>query len=65
MERTARTSPPGVIIESHSPLKEPRLAKEVTVVGAGNVGASALRLADRELADVVLVDVIEGIRQSG
>ena len=37
---------------------------KVTVVGSGNVGAScALRLADRGLADVVLVDVLEGIPQ--
>ena len=34
----------------------------VTVVGAGNVGATtAQRIAERELADVVLVDVVEGI----
>jgi malate dehydrogenase len=40
------------------------MRKKVTVVGAGNVGAScALRLADQELADVVLVDVVEGIPQ--
>jgi len=40
------------------------LRKKVTVVGAGNVGAScALRIADQELADVVLVDVIEGVPQ--
>jgi malate dehydrogenase len=33
-------------------------------VGAGNVGANcALRIADKELADVVLVDVIEGVPQ--
>jgi malate dehydrogenase len=33
-------------------------------VGAGNVGANcALRLAGKELADVVLVDVVEGIPQ--
>src|SRR6185437_7103117 len=38
--------------------------KKVTVVGAGNVGANcALRIADKELADVVLVDVIEGVPQ--
>jgi malate dehydrogenase len=37
---------------------------KVTVVGAGNVGAScAVRLADRGLADVVLVDVLEGTPQ--
>jgi malate dehydrogenase len=40
------------------------MRKKVTVVGAGNVGAScALRLADQGLADVVLVDVIEGLPQ--
>ena len=40
------------------------MRKKVTVVGAGNVGANcALRIADRELADVVLVDVIEGVPQ--
>jgi malate dehydrogenase len=44
--------------------KEPALRKKVTVVGAGNVGANcAVRLADKELADVVLVDVVEGIPQ--
>jgi malate dehydrogenase len=33
-------------------------------VGAGNVGANcALRIADQELADVVLVDVVEGVPQ--
>ena len=40
------------------------MRKKVTVVGAGNVGANcALRLADKELADVVLVDVVEGVPQ--
>src|SRR5437660_9801740 len=40
------------------------LRKKVTVVGAGNVGANcALRLADKELADVVLVDVVDGVPQ--
>jgi len=40
------------------------MRQKVTVVGAGNVGAScALRLADRGLADVVIVDVLEGIPQ--
>jgi malate dehydrogenase len=33
-------------------------------VGAGNVGANcALRIADKELADVVLVDVVDGVPQ--
>lgn len=38
--------------------------KKITVVGAGNVGATAAqRLADKELGDVVLVDIIEGMPQ--
>jgi malate dehydrogenase len=38
--------------------------KKVTVVGSGNVGAAvAQRLAEKELCDVVLVDIIEGIPQ--
>ncbi|HPD56589.1 MAG TPA: malate dehydrogenase [Smithellaceae bacterium] len=37
---------------------------KVTVVGAGNVGATAAqRLAEKELCDVVLVDIIEGVPQ--
>ena len=37
---------------------------KVTVVGAGNVGATAAqRLAEKELADVVLIDIIKGIPQ--
>ncbi len=40
------------------------MRKKVTVVGAGNVGANcALRIAGKELADVVLVDVVEGVPQ--
>jgi malate dehydrogenase len=36
----------------------------ITIVGAGNVGATAAQYAvERELGDVVLVDVIEGIPQ--
>jgi len=38
--------------------------KKVTVVGSGNVGAAvAQRLAEKELCDVVLVDIIEGMPQ--
>jgi len=38
--------------------------KKVTVIGAGNVGATAAqRLAEKELCDVVLVDIIEGFPQ--
>jgi malate dehydrogenase len=40
------------------------LRKKVTVIGAGHVGATlAQRVAETELADVVLVDVAEGIPQ--
>jgi malate dehydrogenase len=40
------------------------LRKKVTVVGAGHVGANCgLRIAEKELADVVLVDIIEGVPQ--
>lgn len=40
------------------------MRKKVTVVGAGNVGANcALRIADKELADVVLLDIADGIPQ--
>ena len=38
------------------------MRRKVTVIGAGNVGATAaMRLAEKELADVVLIDVLEGI----
>ncbi len=38
--------------------------KKVTVVGAGNVGATAAqRLAEKGLCDVVLVDILEGVPQ--
>ncbi|MFW6334600.1 MAG: malate dehydrogenase [Desulfosalsimonas sp.] len=38
--------------------------KKVTVVGAGNVGATAAqRLAEKRLCDVVLVDIAEGLPQ--
>ena len=38
--------------------------RKVTVVGAGNVGGTtAQRLAERNYADVVLVDIIEGLPQ--
>ena len=40
------------------------MRKKVTVVGAGHVGATlAQRIAEAELADVVLVDVVEGVPQ--
>src|SRR5512143_843818 len=40
------------------------MRRKVTVIGAGNVGATvAQRIVEKELADVVLVDVIEGVPQ--
>ena len=40
------------------------MQQKVTVVGAGHVGATtALRLAQKELADVLLIDIIEGMPQ--
>lgn len=40
------------------------MRRKVTVVGAGNVGATtAQRLVDKGLADVVLIDILEGIPQ--
>ncbi|MEP6769034.1 MAG: malate dehydrogenase [Acidobacteriota bacterium] len=40
------------------------MQQKVTVVGAGNVGAmAAQRIVEREMADVVLVDILEGIPQ--
>src|SRR5260221_1158221 len=40
------------------------MRKKVTIVGAGNVGATAAHwIASKELADVVLIDVLEGVPQ--
>jgi malate dehydrogenase len=40
------------------------MRKKITVVGGGNVGASAaVNLAAKELGNVVLVDVVEGVPQ--
>ena len=40
------------------------MRKKVTVVGAGNVGATAAHwIASKELADVVLIDIVEGVPQ--
>jgi malate dehydrogenase len=52
--QTGKTEIPGT--------RSPR--PKITVVGAGNVGASVAQYAvEKELGDVVLVDVIEGIPQ--
>jgi malate dehydrogenase len=38
--------------------------RKITVVGAGNVGATVARsIADKELADVVMTDILEGVPQ--
>ena len=38
--------------------------RKVSVIGSGHVGATAARsIADKELADVVLVDILEGVPQ--
>lgn len=40
------------------------MRRKITVVGAGNVGATAAqRIAERGYADVVLVDIVEGLPQ--
>ena len=38
--------------------------RKVSVIGAGNVGATAAqRIVDKHLADVVLVDIVPGVPQ--
>jgi malate dehydrogenase len=40
------------------------MRRKVTIVGSGNVGATAAHwIASKELADVVLIDIIEGVPQ--
>jgi malate dehydrogenase len=40
------------------------MRKKVTIVGSGNVGATGAHwVASRELADVVLIDILEGVPQ--
>src|SRR5215469_2425733 len=40
------------------------MRRKVSVVGSGNVGATtALRIATLELADVVMIDILEGVPQ--
>jgi len=40
------------------------MRNKVTIVGSGNVGASAAHwIASKELADVVLIDIIDGVPQ--
>src|SRR5438128_1004141 len=51
-----------------SPARFPReefdMKNKVAVIGAGNVGSSvALYVAERGLADVILIDIVEGMPQ--
>jgi malate dehydrogenase len=40
------------------------MRRKITVVGAGNVGATTVqRLAERDYADIVMVDIVEGLPQ--
>jgi malate dehydrogenase len=40
------------------------MRKKVTIVGSGNVGATAAHwIASKELADVVLIDIVDGVPQ--
>src|SRR3954464_10704694 len=40
------------------------MRNKVTIVGSGNVGATAAHwIASKELADVVLIDIVEGVPQ--
>src|SRR5437764_13425966 len=44
--------------------EEARMKTKVTVIGGGNVGASVAQgIALKELADVVVVDIVEGVPQ--
>jgi malate dehydrogenase len=45
-------------------MEKNKMRKKVSIVGAGNVGATAAHwIAAKELADVVLIDVVEGVPQ--
>jgi malate dehydrogenase len=65
LPRAGTRNPEFPALDFHSfQLGDCQMRNKVTVVGSGNVGAScALRLADKELADVVMVDIIEGVPQ--
>src|SRR5689334_8550948 len=54
----------GVSLEVRKATRRDAVKNKVAVIGAGNVGASAaLYLAERGLADVTLVDILEGMPQ--
>jgi malate dehydrogenase len=51
-------------IGRHDFAEQPRRRRKVTIVGAGNVGATCAQvLAQRDYCDVVLVDIKEGLPQ--
>ena len=51
-------------VAGDSSIGRTNMRKKVTVVGGGNVGATcALRIAEKELADVVVVDIVDGVPQ--
>jgi malate dehydrogenase len=63
MVREGRETP-GVDARRGSTGREGGVKHKVAVIGAGNVGASAaLYLAERGLADVTLIDIVEGMPQ--
>jgi malate dehydrogenase len=48
----------------NSKIKEGKMRNKVSVIGAGNVGATlAQRIAEKGYADVVVVDIIDGLPQ--
>ena len=55
----------AVVVKSESiAIESAAMKTKVTVVGAGNVGATVAQgIALKELADVVLVDIVEGVPQ--
>jgi malate dehydrogenase len=55
---------PVAIIREDFLALEGSMRKKITVVGAGNVGATLVqRLAERDYADIVMVDIVEGLPQ--
>lgn len=62
IKRIKKTDLPNTPILQHS--NTPMSRKKITVIGAGNVGATtAQRLVEREIGDIVLVDIVEGMPQ--
>src|SRR6202035_4082258 len=56
--------PPLISSGGVSQNRRSSMRKKITVVGAGNVGATLVqRLAERDYADLVMVDIVEGLPQ--